>query len=124
VVLQGPKLLRKLLLDATVKHPEVMESTNSPVGLANDKYGPVNTIILMYREKCSQKDLDLITKRFSDDRMHIWNNWSNQGSYVDPRYLLHQTSYRLTPSRPYEETETLLCETMVSLSPVRHITER
>jgi hypothetical protein len=39
-----------------------MESTNSPVGLANDKYGPVKTIILMYREKCSQQDLDVTAK--------------------------------------------------------------
>jgi len=38
--------------------------------------------------------------------------------------LLHQTSHRLGPSKPYEETEPLPNETMVSLLPVWHITER
>jgi long-subunit acyl-CoA synthetase (AMP-forming) len=38
--------------------------------------------------------------------------------------LLHQTSHRLAPSRPYEETEPLPGKTMVSLLPVWHITER
>jgi hypothetical protein len=33
VVLPGPKLLQKPLQDATVSHPNVMESTQSPVGL-------------------------------------------------------------------------------------------
>jgi long-chain acyl-CoA synthetase len=38
--------------------------------------------------------------------------------------LLHQTSHRLAPSQPYDETEPLPGETMVSLLPVWHITER
>ena len=38
--------------------------------------------------------------------------------------LLHQTSHRLAPSKPYEEAEPLPGETMVSLLPVWHITER
>jgi hypothetical protein len=60
LVLQGPKLFSKLLSNATVKHPAVMEYTTIYVGLTNDKYGPVKTIILMYREKCSQQDLDVM----------------------------------------------------------------
>ena len=70
VVLQGPKLFHKLLQDATVKHPEIMKSTQSPVGLANDKYGPVKTIILMHREKHSQQDLDDMIKDKSGREDH------------------------------------------------------
>jgi hypothetical protein len=62
VVLQGPKLLQKRLQDATVQHPNVMESTQSPFGLANYQYGPLKTIILMHREKYSQQDLDRMMK--------------------------------------------------------------
>jgi long-chain acyl-CoA synthetase len=38
--------------------------------------------------------------------------------------LLHQMSHRLAPSKPYDEAEPLPGETMVSLLPVWHITER
>jgi hypothetical protein len=77
VVLQGPKLFNKLLTDATVKHPTVMEYTTIYVGLANDKYGPVKTIILMYREKCSQQDLDVMMKEpleGSNLQVYFWDD--------------------------------------------------
>jgi long-chain acyl-CoA synthetase len=169
VVLQGPTLLHKLLQDATMKHPEVMESTNSPLGLSNEMYGPVKTIILMHREKYSQQNLDLMMKGNMGGKtiqVHFWDDLllaqpqlqlqKSKGSATTDQStfpkltrndlativytsgttgrpkgvmlthgnLLHQTSHRLAPSRPYEETEPLPGETMVSLLPVWHITER
>ena len=38
--------------------------------------------------------------------------------------LLHQTGHRLAPTRPYDESEPLPGELMLSLLPVWHITER
>ena len=50
VVLQGPKLLKKLAKDAKAK-----QLTN--LGLANESHGPVQTVILMHREKASDVDI-------------------------------------------------------------------
>ena len=49
-VLQGPKLLKKLLNDA--------KKNDLPgIGLYNDKYGGVKTVVLMHREKMSDEDI-------------------------------------------------------------------
>jgi hypothetical protein len=76
-----------------------MESTNSPVGLANDKYGPVKTIIFKYREKCSKQDLDVTAKDQlggSNIQIYFWDDLllrqqqqleHNQGKNVEPQPL-------------------------------------
>ncbi|KAG7337962.1 long-chain-fatty-acid-CoA ligase [Nitzschia inconspicua] len=158
VVLQGPQLLKKLFQDATKNHPEIAKQTNSPIGLANDKYGPVKHVILMHREKWTNDDV----KKFLDENnigdnkftLSFWDDLVQQATPIGsaaPKVtrndlativytsgttgrpkgvmlthgnLLHQTSHRLAPSKPYEETEPLPGETMVSLLPVWHITER
>jgi len=157
VVLQGPRLLNKLLKDA-----ENVEGVGSSscLGLSNESHGPVRNVILMHREKKTQRDLELIMAT-SDNEIQIsfWEDLIDQeesnassikpsdfpkitkddlstivytsGTTGKPKgvmlthgNLLHQTSHRLAPTRPYEETEPLPGETMVSLLPVWHITER
>lgn len=49
VVLQGPKLLQKLMKDSS--------GGSAPLGLSNQKYGPVKTVLLMHREKATDEDL-------------------------------------------------------------------
>ncbi len=51
VVLQGPKLLQKLVKDAQKK------GLNG-VGLQNDSHGPVKTIVLMHAEKMKSTDFE------------------------------------------------------------------
>ena len=51
VVLQGPKLLEKLYKDAQKKGL-------SGIGLQNDKYGPVQTVILMHAQKKTSEDCE------------------------------------------------------------------
>ena len=154
VVLQGPRLLNKLLKDA-----ESIE-TNSCLGLSNESNGPVKNVILMHREKKSQADLDAIMEQcngeisisFWDDLLEkeeataetvkpsdfpkvipedlatiVYTSGTTgrpKGVMLTHGNLIHQTSHRLGPTKPYEETEPLPGETMVSLLPVWHITER
>lgn len=154
VVLQGPRLLNKLLKDA-----ETIES-DSCLGLSNESNGPVKNVILMHREKKSQADLDAIMEQcngeisisFWDDLLEkeeaaaegikpsdfpkvtpedvatiVYTSGTTgrpKGVMLTHGNLIHQTSHRLGPSKPYEETEPLPGETMVSLLPVWHITER
>ncbi|CAB9530916.1 fatty-acid--[acyl-carrier-protein] ligase AEE15, chloroplastic [Seminavis robusta] len=49
-VVQGPRLLQKL-----IKHAKATGLEN--LGLQNDSYGPVKTILLMHREKKSDEDI-------------------------------------------------------------------
>jgi len=155
VVLQGPRLLNKLLKDA-----ETLEDNKSVLGLENESHGRVKNVILMHREKKTQADLDEMMKAckneikisFWDDMLEAEESSATNGDAVSfptvtkedlativytsgttgrPKgvmlthgNLLHQVSHRLAPSKPYEETEPLPGETMVSLLPVWHITER
>ena len=52
VVLQGPKLLQALLKDASTAAAS-SSTTTAPLGLYNEKYGPVKQVILLNREKKS-----------------------------------------------------------------------
>jgi long-chain acyl-CoA synthetase len=146
-VLQGPKLLKKLKQDADTKGL-------TKLGLANPTHGPVKHIILLNREKSSldeieemSKELDIDIQVFADalektglisaSQLPVLtqNDLSTivytSGTTGQPKgvmlthgNLLHQISHRLAPTMPYEETEPLPGESMVSLLPVWHITER
>lgn len=151
VVLQGPRLLNKLLKDA-----KNANSQDSCLGLSNESHGPVKHVILMHQEKKTQSDLDAIMESCNNEiKISFWEDLLEQedasaakdfpkvtkedlativytsGTTGRPKgvmlahgNLLHQTSHRLAPSKPYEESEPLPGETMVSLLPVWHITER
>lgn len=155
VVLQGPRLLNKLLKDAGN-----LEGNDSCLGLSNESHGPVKNVVLMHREKKTQADLDEIMEACGNEvRISFWEDLvereASEASTIKPSdfpkvsrddvativytsgttgrpkgvmlthgNLLHQTSHRLGPTRPYEETEPIPGETMVSLLPVWHITER
>ena len=56
VVLQGPRLLQKLVKDAQKK------KMAGGVGLRNDKHGPVQTIILLHAEKKTAEDVEAYGK--------------------------------------------------------------
>jgi long-chain acyl-CoA synthetase len=144
VVLQGPKLLKQLQKDAK-------QRGMTKLGLKNDKYGSVKHILLLTREKTSPQEIqelseqlgidiqafgDLLDKTglISDSQLPVLKKTDlativyTSGTTGQPKgvmlthgNLLHQISHRLSTTRPYEETEPLPGETMVSLLPVRFI---
>ena len=147
VVLQGPKLLLRLVENA--------QASNLPgLGLSNTKHGNVKTIILMHREKHTDEEIALWSNEldvrilvFGDmlktiqplqvnqfaslDRTDLATIVYTSGTTGRPKgvmlrhgNLLHQTTHRLSISKPYEESEPLPGESMLSLLPVWHITER
>lgn len=146
-VVQGPKLLSKLAADAKSKKL-------SGLGLRNDSHGNVKTVLLMHREKKSNEEIaamaaplgikvhvfaDLLKKvdPISQDRIPklsrddlstiVYTSGTTgrpKGVMLTHGNLLHQTGHRLAPTKPYEESDPLPGETMLSLLPVWHITER
>jgi len=62
-VLQGPKLLQKLMKDTSTTATAAdsgsssSSSSSAPLGLSNQKYGRVQTVLLMHREKATDADL-------------------------------------------------------------------
>jgi long-chain acyl-CoA synthetase len=150
VVLQGIKLFNKLANDAKKLN------LDHPLGLYNDSYGPVKTIILMHREKASKEDIEKLGKEYgvnivvfqdlldssdpiTDEAIDELNLGKDdvativytsgttgkpKGVMLTHGNLIHQTGHRLGPSKPWDESEPLPGELMVSLLPVWHITER
>jgi long-chain acyl-CoA synthetase len=146
-VLQGPKLLQKLYKDAKAKG-------RVGLGLENKAHGPVKNVVLMHKEKKSQEEIDQISKElgieinFFQDMLDttglaelsdfpelskedmatiVYTSGTTgnpKGVMLTHGNLLHQISHRIGPSKPYEESEPLPNESMVSLLPVWHITER
>lgn len=146
-VLQGPRLLNKLAKDAEAKGI-------AGIGLSNSSHGPVKTVILIHREKKTNEEISKIALSFNlrihvladlleatnpiedgripevgmDDLATIvytsGTTGRPKGVMLTHGNLLHQIGHRLGPSIPYEESEPLPGETMVSLLPVWHITER
>jgi long-chain acyl-CoA synthetase len=147
VVLQGPKLLQKLQKDAKAQGLKGL-------GLQNNSYGPVKTVILLHREKMSNDriqqlaeevgvkihvfaDLLAISKPATDDRLPsiglndlstiVYTSGTTgrpKGVMLEHGNLLHQIGHRISPTIQYEDGDPIPGETMVSLLPVWHITER
>jgi len=161
VVLQGARLLNKLLKDTKTKDNSDNQNDNeSCLGLSNEAHGPVRHVVLMHREKKTRADLESIMESCGNQiKISFWDDLVEQeestaadirpadfpqvtkkdlstivytsgttgrpkGVMLTHGNLLHQISHRLAPSKPYEESEPLPGETMVSLLPVWHITER
>lgn len=146
-VLQDVDLLKKLSKDAKAKG-----LTN--LGLKNDSFGPVKTVILMHKGKTTDDAIKTIGKEngvqvrvLSEllestppasykefpalDRSDLSTIVYTSGTTGRPKgvmlshgNLLHQTGHRLAPTKSYDEAEPLPGELMLSLLPVWHITER
>lgn len=146
VVLQGPKLMKKLMKDA--------DATDAPLGLKNDSHGNVKTVILMHRQKMSDEDIAALGAS-AGVRVELFSNLLNTAAPIDSSSipvvgredlstivytsgttgrpkgvmlthgnLIHQLSHRLAPSKPFDDSEPLPGDIMLSLLPVWHITER
>lgn len=142
-VLQGPKLLQKLVLN------QKGGNTNNSLGLSNKKYGPVKTIVLMHREKKSNAEIAQLASDLNL-KIHVFQDLldavspSDLATTVRPKLsksdvativytsgttghpkgvmltqgnLLHQIGHRLSPTKAYEESEPLPGECMVSILP-------
>ena len=142
VVLQGPKLLQKLLSEKA----EEPAWAPHPLGLYNKQHGPVKTVFLMHREKKTDAEIAAWAAQLkirilvfpdalatanptsftpvplsrSDVATIVYTSGTTghpKGVVLTHGNLLHQIGHRLAPSRPYEETEPLPGETMVSILP-------
>ncbi|KAL7464205.1 hypothetical protein ACHAXS_004542 [Conticribra weissflogii] len=147
VVLQDVALLTKLSKDAKAKGLENL-------GLRNDSFGPVKTVILMHRGKKSLEEIEELGRdngvevkvlgdllettgpaRYGalpyvgreDLSTIVYTSGTTgrpKGVMLTHGNLLHQTGHRLAPTKPYDESEPLPGELMLALLPVWHITER
>jgi long-subunit acyl-CoA synthetase (AMP-forming) len=143
-VLQGPKLLQKLMQN---ENNGRSTSSSGKLGLSNAAHGPVRTIVLMHREKVADEQIQqwatqlqvrivvfadllasiaapLLRPAASLTKASLATIVYTSGTTGHPKgvmltqgNLLHQTGHRLAPSMPYEATEPLPGETMVSILP-------
>lgn len=150
-VLQGPKLLQRLIKDAKAHNL-------SGVGLTNEMHGDVKTIILLNLEKKTEdqiksivetsipdsgitvhtlaslirntepaSDYDLPPLEREDLSTIVYTSGTTgkpKGVMLSHGNLLHQVGHRLAPTKLYDGTEPVPGDTMLSLLPVWHITER
>lgn len=145
-VLHGPKLLKRLAADAS-------NNNLSNLGLSND-FGPVKTIVLMHTDKHTPEDISKLSLELNIEihllsdllasvapmsdydvpvigREDLATIVYTSGTTGNPKgvmlthgNLLHQMNHRICPTKPYEQTEPVPGDTMLSLLPVWHITER
>jgi long-chain acyl-CoA synthetase len=129
----------------------ITTTMNKHLGLSNEKHGPVKHILLLNQEKTSLEEIqemrdhlgidiqlfaELLNKTglISDSQLPVLKKDDlstivyTSGTTGQPKgvmlthgNLLHQISHRLSTTQPYEDTEPLPGETMVSLLPVSTI---
>lgn len=146
-LIQSVKLLKRLEKDAK-------KSNLSGLGLTNDTFGDVATIVLLHRENSSDNELlelaqrlgvkiyvfsDLLEKTTplpkhqlprlvkEDLSTIVYTSGTTgrpKGVMLTHGNLLHQIGHRLSPTTQYDESEPLPGELTVALLPVWHITER
>jgi hypothetical protein len=66
-VLQGPKLFKQLANDARAKQLE------APLGLYNEKYGNVKTIVLLHKEKMSSQEISQLGREHNVE-VHVFSD--------------------------------------------------
>ena len=147
-VLQGPRLLKKLADHAKKNNlPGIGLSNekNGPVkqvillnsdkqskekiqSLASELEGiKIDLLADLISNATPLSDYDLPTVNREDLSTIVYTSGTTgnpKGVMLTHGNLIHQLGHRLAPSKPYEETEPLPGETMLSLLPVWHITER
>ncbi|KAL7428015.1 hypothetical protein ACHAXM_001094 [Skeletonema potamos] len=146
VVLQGPTLLKKM---AKAAERDCLEG----IGLSN-KHGPARTAVLMHREglddvaitslasslgvrvlcladimNSSKPIQDSVLPNLTSDTLAtiVYTSGTTgrpKGVMLSHGNLLHQITLRFAPSKPYDKSEPLPDDVMVTMLPVWHITER
>lgn len=146
LVLQGPTLLKKM---AKAAERDGLEG----IGLSN-KHGPARTVVLMHREglddtaiaslvsslgvrvlcladimNSSKPVPDSVLPHLTSDTLAtiVYTSGTTgrpKGVLLSHGNLLHQITLRFAPSKPYDKSEPLPDDVMVTMLPVWHITER
>ena len=148
LVLQGPKLLKKLATDAVENGP------GDGLGFENFATGHPKTIILLHREDAGEGELDRLSTKLglhiftvdelidsnppmrsfelpdltrSDVATLVYTSGTTgrpKGVVLTHGNLLHQVRLRFHPNKKFEDTEPLPGDKMICLLPIWHITER
>ncbi|EEC48472.1 predicted protein, partial [Phaeodactylum tricornutum CCAP 1055/1] len=125
VVVQGPKLLEKLASDASAKG---MHRLGEELTKMVDKYGLTVRVFADLLEEVQPVTDEQIPVLGRDDLATIvytsGTTGRPKGVMLTHGNLIHQIGHRVGTETRYDESEPLPDETMLSLLPVWHITER